>query len=1082
MNFAQFSINQKVLVNLITIIAIVIGAYIAFHMQREVFPRVRVDYAYVQTIYPGASATEVEELVTVPIEDALKNVDGIDTYSSGSIENTSFIFIELDPDVDNKDKVINDIAREVDKVDLPDDVEDPETRELTIEDPLIEISFTGDNVPEDDLRTYAKNFEEILKNIKGIGTIEKVGWRDKEIWIEVDPENLSDYYISLSQVIRSIQSQHINLPGGKLETGSKELMIRTIGEIEDPKGFGDIIVRTNTDGNYLRVKDVAKIQETFEEQMRVYKTNGRVSINLIPKKKTKADSITMVDIIKEEVENYKQILPPAVSINLLNDTAFYVKRRLNVLISNGSMGLVLLLLTLLLFLNVRVALVTALGIPFAFMTALIMMSFFNVSLNLITMFGLIIVLGMIVDDAIVIAENSYRYMEEGMPVKEAVIRGTTEVVAPVTATIMTTIAAFLPLMFISGIMGKFLKFFPMGIILCLLASLFEAVVILPSHLAEWVKPLKSKEDLGIKEDDSCGTGQDNNCSFFMKIIRLPWIIILALVHYFTSHERKGSESLWYQKLLASYTRLLKFSVHNRYKMAGMMVVILIGTIIFSIKVIPFKLFPEMIEIFYVRVEKPEGTSLAETGKTIEEVEKVILNLSKDELDNVTATVGFSGDLGGGPFDKHGTKYGQCVIYLTPESKRDRNADAIIADLREKILALNLPKIVNLEFEKVQNGPPVGKPVSIDIKGDEFETLLKISDEVKAYMSTIDGIKDIKDDYELGKEEIRIFINKKESARLGLSVFQIASTVRYAFEGGVAATFRKGEEDIDVIVKLPEDKTDKIETLENLTIPNDQNRLIKLNQVAYFKREQGVSGINHKDGRRLINVTATLDENKIKSVEANRSIINKFKDLSERYPGYTFKAGGEWEDTTESMQSLAKAFIIAFMLIYLILATQFKSFIQPLIILTSVPFGLIGVVFALYLHGQPISLMALFGTVGLTGVVVNDALILVDFINRRREEGMHFVDAAIDAGRVRLRPILLTSITTIIALVPLVYGLGGEEPFVVPSAIAMAYGLLAATFLTLVIVPSIYAITEDIKNLTRKKGEKEILNGNNNNKV
>lgn len=1064
MNLAAFSIKQKVLVNLITIAALIIGVITVMKMQREAMPSVEVDYVFVTTVYPGASPQEVEKLITIPIEDAIDTIDGLDTYSSGSRESVSFIFIELEPDLPNRDRVINEIAREVDKVDLPDDAENPEVKEFVIEHALIEISFTGKGVPEKELRSYVDNFEDILKNIKDIGSINKVGYRDMEISIEVDPLNLENYYISLAQVIQSIRNQNVSLPGGKIKTGSKEIIIRTVGEIKTAREFNEIIIRTNSDGKYLRVGDVAEVKERFEEQQTIYKTDGKVSINIVPKKKKSGDIIRVVEKIKKEAEEFKKGLPENVSIDYLNDMSFYVKRRLNALIANGRIGLLLLIITLLVFLNARIALVTAIGIPFAFLTALIFMSFFNVSLNLLTMFGLILVLGMIVDDAIVVSENIYRYLEEGMPIKDAVIIGASEVAAPVTATILTSIAAFLPLMFISGIMGKFLRFFPMGVIFCLIASLFEALIILPSHLFEWAKPLKTRDQLGLNN-----TAEKTSKSIIFRIIFFPVNAFKVIGHYLFSHERKGSEAVWFQNLLGGYTKLLNFSIKRRYRMCFGALMVLVGSVIFSIKVMPFKLFPDIIEVFCVRIETPEGTSLEGTDKPLSAIEEIILQLSDEELENVTSTVGFSGEaMGSSPFDKYGTQYGQCVVYLTPATSRKRNADTIIAELKEKIEERNILGIINLEFEKIQGGPPVGKPVSIEIKGDEYDVLLKIVSKMKDFMHTLEGVIGIKDNYELDKEEVRVTIDKKEAARLGLNVRQIASTIRFAFEGGIATTMRKGREEIEVIVRLPEKYRSDLNTLKNITIPNDSGRLIRLNKVAQFTKSQGIKSISRKEGKRTVTVTASINENKTTAIAANKKIIGKFKDISREYPGYFFKGGGEWEDTTESIQSLFRAFAIAFMLIYIILATQFRSFIQPLIIMVSVPFGMVGVIFALFFHGQPLSMMAMFGMIGLTGVVVNDALIFVDFINKRREQHTDILQAVIDAGRTRLRPILLTSITTIIALMPLIYGIGGEEPFLVPSAISMAYGLLAATFLTLVIVPCVYLITNDVSRLLSRQ--------------
>lgn len=1048
MNIAEFSIKQRVLVNLIAVAIIIVGTFITLKMKRETFPKVPVDWVTIGAVYPGASPYEVEKLVTIPLEDAIDDIDGIDAVFSGSQESICYLWIELEPNLDNRDKVINEISREVDKVQLPDDVEDPEVNEFVLQDALIEVSFSGKDISEKELRKYVKNFEQILKNIKDVGGVDRYGWRDTEIVVEVDPANLEKYYISLAQVIQSIRNQNLNLPGGKIKSGSKEVILRTVGELETAKEFEEIIIRTNTDGKYLRIGDIARSKEVFEEREVIYKTDGEISINLIPKKKDSGDVIKMVDQIREEAKKYEKILPDNVSINLLNDMAFYVKRRLNVLVSNGSIGLVLLLLTLLVFLNVRIAVVTAIGIPFAFLGALIFMSFFDVSLNLLTMFGLILVLGMIVDDAIVVSENVYRHMENNKPIHEAVVLGVKEVAAPVTATIITTMCAFLPLMFIAGIMGKFLKFFPMGVIFCLAASLIEALIVLPSHLYDWSKPLKSREELGYDSGKKTG--------------------LKKITHYFTSHDRKGSEAGWFKKIQGNYLRLLKFSIHNKYKMIASAALVLLISIIFAVKFMPFKLFPDFIETFFVKVEATEGTSLEGTSEIVSHVEEVLLRFPKTEVENFTSIVGMSGMGQRDINNKVGTQYGQSVVYLTPHKDRQRDADSIITQIREEVEKKKLPNIVNLSIEKMQHGPPVGKPIAVEIRGDDYNVMLKIVKKIEEFMKGIDGVEDIKNDYELDKEEVRISIDKKEAARLGLSVMQIASTIRYAFEGGVATTMRRGDEDIDVIVRLPEKFRNDFDSLEELTIPNNMNRLIKLNKVASFSKVQGIKLVGRVDGKRSINITANIDENKTTTVEANRKIINKFGDIPQQYPGYYFKCGGEWEDTTESISSLFRAFGIAFMLIYIVLATQFRSFLTPFVIMTSIPFGIIGVIVALYLHGQPLSLMAMFGMVGLTGVVVNDSLIFVDFINKRKEQGLSLVDAIIDAGKTRLRPILLTSITTIIALMPLIYGIGGEEPFLVPAAISMSYGLLAATFLTLVIVPCVYLISFDFQNLFNKK--------------
>ncbi|MCP4481203.1 MAG: efflux RND transporter permease subunit [bacterium] len=1023
MNITSLFLKKSVFVNLLAVSVIIAGIFTALNMQREVFPKIDMDYVIVTVNYPGASPHEVERLITFALEKEIDTVDGIDKYTSTSRESNATIFIELElrQKTAVRNRVINDIKSAVDKADIPDDAENPETRELVFDEPLIEISFSSDKIDEFILRDYVNGFENQLKTIDGVGSVQLRGWKNEEIWIEADPNKLSSYEISLAQIIAAVAGKNINMPGGKFAEGNKEILIRTVGEIDTVDEFKKVIVRSSYEGKKIKINEVAKVSRILDDNDRVYKTDGRVAISLIPMKKNGADTIRTVDQIKKITTNFQKE-HPELYLNILNDMSFYVKRRLTALTSNGLMGLVLLLAVLLIFLNFRIALVTAAGIPFAFMMALLMMSFFNISLNMITMFGLIIVLGMIVDDAIVVSENVFRHMEEGLPPEEATIKGVQEVFRPVLATIMTTIAAFAPLMFVYGIIGKFLVFFPIGVIFCLVASLFEAFIILPTHLAEWVKPIKSK------------------------------------------HERKkiGNHHFYHKYIETNYEKLITFSLKFRYLLLVVAFLVLVATIGFAVKFLPFDLFPDTVEVIYVQMDAEEGTSIEGTNRIMSELEKIVIQLPITELKNITTELGFNGDPSGGPTNKYGSRYAISIIYLTPETSRARGADTIINELRTKIKEKNMPGLLRMDFQKAKDGPPVGKPIEIAVSGNNLNTLQEITQKIIKKITNITGVIDIGSDFLKGKDEIRIEVNEEKAMRLGLTTLQVAQNIRYAFEGGLATTLRKGTEEIKILIKLDEHKRNKINALNNILIPNNQNRLIKLSQVANFTRTSGLQSIKHENGTRTIKVTTNVNPSKIKTTGANLKIKPIITKILKAYPGYSYKLAGEWEVTEKSVKSLGKALLISLLLIYFILAVQFDSFFKPFIIMLSIPYGFIGVVFALYFHGEVLSLMALFGVIGLTGVIVNDSLILVEFINSHLSSGEHLTASIIEGCKTRLRPILLTSLTTIIALIPLIYGIGGEEPFVATACIAMAYGLLAATFVTLIIVPCCFLIFLDIK--------------------
>jgi len=1023
MRLAEFSVKQSLFINLLSIFAIIAGLIAAFTMSREAFPNVSMDIVMINTAYPGSSAVEVEKLVTIPIEKELREVDDIDEMKSSSVEGLSAIILKLSPDVKNKDKIVTDIQRAVDRVKgLPDDAEDPLVMERNTKNiPVISVALSGD-MAEGALQDMAESLEDRMLDIDGVATVWRYGWRDREIWVEVDPEKLREYHMSIEEVMESLKKRNISVPGGSLTQGASELNIRTTGEFSTAEEIKDVVIRANDAGNWIRVKDVANVTDAFHEENMIDKAFGTRCVYLVIIKKSSADAIRTVGLIKEELERFKENSPPGLNTAYVDDMSFYISRRLNVLKRNGIVGFILVLISLLTFLNRRVAIVTALGIPIAFLATFVIMSFLGMSINLITMFGLIVVLGMLVDDGIIIAENCYRYMENGMSAKEAAVKGTQEVMKPVTATILTTMAAFTPLMMMTGIMGKFIRNIPIVIIIALFASVFEAFIVLPSHIADFVRIKKDKNGKVISKKNTA----------------------------------------WFKNLLTFYTKVLEAAIERRYKVCLGVFLAFIICIILAAKVMPVEMFSSRgIEIFFIRAEAEIGAPVDKTNEYIQKVEDEIAKLPDNELDAFVTQIGLMGEDPHDPHTRRGTHLAQTIVYLTPESARKRGAGQIIEYLKDR--TKDFGDFEKLYYEKVRPGPPVGKPVAIRIRGESYETMKEISEKFKSYLNTIPGVSDVNDDYEAGKEELMIVVDENAAASAYLSIGEIARSVRSAFEGGVATSIKreKAAEEIDVLVRFPENQRNSMEAFDKILIPNRYDNLIRLKEVAKLEKKEGLFEVSHLDGKRVINIKADIDTEVTKSVIVNNKVIKEFRDIESEYPGYTVKYGGEHEEMTKSMASLFKSFALAFILIFMILSTNFKSLIHPLVVMVAIPFGIIGVIVMFLIHGEALSFLAFIGIVGMSGVVVNDSIVLVDFINNLRQKGMDRRRSIVEAGQLRLRPVILTTVTTFFGLMPVAYQIGGGDPILIPMAMAMCWGLVFATALTLIVIPCIYAIIDDL---------------------
>jgi multidrug efflux pump subunit AcrB len=1030
MKISEFSVRHSLFVNLCSLIIIIGGLFSLFTLKKEAFPSVSYNVVRVTTSFRGASAEKVERLLTSPLEKELREVDNIDEIVSSSYEGLSTIIIKISSDVKDIRKVVNDIQQAVDKVtDLPEDVDEkPTVTEITSDEfPVIKVSVSG-SMDEFTLREYADTLRTLLEDINGVSAVERSGWRDEEYWVEPDLNTMKKYHISFRELVDSLRSQNVDIPGGKQEYSGKELIVKVKGELKRKEDIENTVIRSNDLGHWIKVKDVANVRHTFSDDIIINKAFGTRAIILTVIKKKKGDIIRIVDEVHKTIKRFKEGAPPELKIGTFYDLSYYVNRRLNVLRSNGIIGFIFVIIVLFVFLPPIPAFMTALGIPIAFFVTLWIMSTLGLTINLITMFGLVMVLGIIVDDSIIISENVFRYIEKGLKPPEAAIVGTNEVYRPVLATVITTMVAFSPLMFMQGLIGKFVRYIPFVVIIALMASLIEAFFVLPSHLADFSKPLK--KGFSPKDKDS-----------------------------------------WFYRFRIFYRKVLIKAINKRYKVIGVVSVLFIFSLIVAKFFMPFVLFsPHGVEQFSIMLEAEPDTNLYRTNEFISQVEKIVDTLPSKYLRAYETIIGKLMERRAyDPNVKQGNNFAQINVYLTAPSQRRKSAEEIIAMIRPRIEALfntlREKGVEKLYFHRLRPGPAIGKPIDVKVQGEDFKKMLPIIAEIKQFLSSLEGVRDISDSYNLGSQEIHILINEEKAQKAFLTNTNIAFAIRAAFSGAVATTIKreKAEKEIRILVRLPRKERNNPEVFNKILVSNKFGNLIPLKEVVSFKKVRTLRTIKHIDGKRFISVTAEVDNKRMTSMKANTLLKKKFSDIPLRYPGYSLKFGGEEEETATSLKSLLRAFIIAVCLIFLILATQFNSLLQPFIVMLTIPLGVIGVIVAFLLHQEPLGFFAIMGFVGLTGVVVNDSIVLVDFINKRRDK-TSLREAVIEAGTLRLRPVLLTTITTVCGLATVAYGIGGLDPFLRPMALAISWGLMFATLFTLIVIPCTYLIIEDIKGL------------------
>ncbi len=1006
-SIGRLSVSNPVLVNLLTILVYILGIVALKSLPRDLMPKFDFDMVTVMVVYPGASAEVVEKQITVPIEDAIKPVKNIRSVTSLVSEGWTYTLIEVRPGAD-----VNDVYQEVtDAVssvrDLPDDAEEPQVKKLEVEVPVIKYAITGKNYLQ--TRKIARSLEEIFRKIPQVSSVSLAGYRDGVVYVDVSPNVLQNYQVSLFQIVNAIKGALVDMPAGAVSIGSKRYTVRTTGVIKTPGGVRSVVVRVNEDGLPVRLRDIARVNYTFERSDSdvIYRANGREAIILTVFKKPEGDAISVARAVKEKVASFRKKLPKGADIVLLNDLSYFVKRRLDTVASNAIMGFVLVFITLMLLLNRRIALMTALGIPFAVFSTFIMMDLMGITLNMISMFGLIVVLGMLVDDGIIIAENVYRHLEEGVPPEEAAITGTDEVVKPVFSSVITTVAAFSPLLFMGGIMGKFVAAIPLVVIAALGSSLLEAYLVLPSHLAEFA---------------------------------------VSVGH---SHEKKRFK----EKITRAYEKVLSFLINHRKAFIALFVVLLFFTVFFAARFMKFALFtPSEIRRVDVYVSLPEGSSKQATLEVVKKIESITIPYLGKDFESVVSRVGTDNPSGVG-MGRQETNLAVVSLNLLPSADRERDVSEIVSWLHRQARHLRIEKYIKVR--KQAHGPRAGKPVEVHLSSGNFREVLRAVDALEKFLKKIPGVYDVSNDFSKSKKELVVEIDPIKAARLNIDPVTVASTLR-AIDGIEAAKIRYSDETVSVKVRYSPELVSSRNFLRKLKIANRYGMLVPLENFARFRVKKVLPYISRTDFSRTITVTAEVDR-KVASPKNVAFLIRKefLPQLEEQFPSVSLSFGGEIFSMKESFAELGKAFLYALTFILLILTATFGSLVDTFIVASAIPMGIIGVVWALFFHGLPIDFLSMMALVALSGVVVNDSIVLVDFIKKAMKDGTPLKDAVIQSGIKRFRPVFLTTFTTAAGLLSTAYGLMGSDPMLRPFALSFMWGLVFATTLTLLFVPVLY---------------------------
>ncbi|MCB9561856.1 MAG: efflux RND transporter permease subunit [Kofleriaceae bacterium] len=1031
--FAWFARNP-VAANILILVIIAGGLLSLLSIRQEVFPEVELDIIVIDVAYPGASPEEVEKGVTLVTEEAVRGIDGVKQVTSTSSENHAAIVVELQLGT-NTDEALNKVRAAVDRITtFPEAAEKPNIFEATNRFQTLSLVLYGDQPPEV-LKVWAERMRDDLLQLGDITTVEVSGLPAPEISIEIPEDTLRRYHLTLEQVALIIKAASVETPAGQIKTAGGEILLRTTERRETAEELASITVLSQPDGTEVKLGAIATITDGFADTDQTAYFDGQRAVMINVFRVGDEKPLDVAKAARGYLHHARSILPEGLHTSVWFDTSELYAQRVDLLKHNAMQGLVLVIILLGLFLELRLAFWVTIGIPVSFLGSMLLLPQADVSINMISLFAFILTLGMVVDDAINVGEAVQRYREEGHNRLEAAILGLREVVVPVIFAVGTTMVAYAPMLFVPGVAGKFFRNVPIVVISVLAFSLFESMFVLPAHLAH------SKESKGG---------------------------ILRWIDHRQAFFRHGLD--WFVRRV--YAPMLRLTTRRRYLTLAIALSVLMTTCgVVGGGHIKFTFMPE-IEADQVTFEAhlPFGTSVERTR----ELEQAMVTAAEDVLaahggpkisKGIFSQVGSSMQQRGMSFGSStGGHIVQVQLSLVPIDERSVHADQIAREWRAKLATF--PGIDTMEVTYT-TGFSGGKAIEVQLSHPDPDKLREAARELATQLGTFQGVKDIDDGYPDGKQQLDLRI-LPEGKAAGLNAFTVAGAVRAAFFGAEALRLQRGRDEVRVYVRLPEDERTTEQTFEDLIIRTPSGAEMPLSAIAEVNRGESYVEIKRIDGRRAVSVTADIDQAQGNANEVVAKLkTDVLRTLKAHYPQLTWSMGGEQKEQAETMKSLAMGMLAALLVMYALIAVVFRSYIQPIIIMFVIPFGLVGAVVGHLVLGFSLSLMSMMGIVALAGVAVNDSIVFIDAINRLREQGMTAREAAVAAGQIRFRPIFLTSSTTFVGLAPLILEKSMQARFLVPMAVSLGFGILLSVMVSLLVVPCFYLAVEDVRNGVRR---------------
>ena len=1021
--------RNPVAANLLMVILLAGGIYSAFTIKKEVQPAVDVDVITVTVPFLGATPEDVEEGVLIKIEEAVQDIEGIKEMIATAVRNSGSVNIEVETDYEVLD-ILDQVKNRVDAIStFPDNTEKPVYSRVQFQQQVLLITVSGE-VDERTIKEFAKQIRNEIVAIDGVTRAELIGGRDYEISIEVSEFTLQGYGLTLAEVAQAVRLGSLDLPAGSIKSDSGDILVRTKGQAYVGRDFEDIVVRTNADGTRLLLKDIATIRDEFIERARYSEFNGEPALSIQVLSVGNQSELEIAEKVKSYIIEKQKTLPTDIHITAWADTSYYLKGRLDMMLKNLFFGAALVFLILALFLRLKLAFWVMVGLPIAFMGAFFLMPLVDVTVNMLSLFGFILVLGIVVDDAIVIGESAYTNMRAKGHSTDIIVEGVMKVAVPATFGVLTTIAAFIPILMVTGVTGQFFAAVGWVVTLCLVFSLVESKLILPAHLAH----------MKVKHYEK---GTHN------VFIRFQRFFSEGLHHFVDD----------------VYAPLLDKALKRRYLTLSIFISLLILSIGLLLGgLLRFVFFPDIAADFLqVSMEMNEGTPAASTHEALRRIQEglweVDRQISEDE----------------------GMKSGAVVTNVVSFARSDTTGRIIAELVKDEVSIIDGQEVLRrwrtevgdvtgvktLGFSGATGGPGGGPAVSLTLTGSNIEQVARAAKELERRIHLYDGIYDVRNSYERGTAEIKLNI-KPEAESLSLTLADLARQVRAGFYGEEVQRVQRGQDEVKVMVRFPRDERDSVGYLDNMRIRTPDGGRVPFNAVAEVELGEAPLRIQRFDRERAVRVSAEVDKEMAEPDKITADILdNELPQVMAQFPGVSYSLSGSSQAQQEVQQDLIMGALLALFLIYTLMAVPLKSYTQPLIIMSVIPFGIIGALVGHWIIGIEVSMMSFFGIIALSGVVVNDSLILVDFVNREQRLGIPLLQAIRDAASKRFRAIVLTSLTTFFGLIPIVLETSLQAQIVIPMAVSLAFGILFATVITLFLIPVLYLMLEDLKSLLRK---------------